>query len=68
MARPAEKDRKRARDETENKQASKSASSRPMSLKDSEARHFPDDNRSKALRFDRPIAVNIHISIHVFFW
>lgn len=46
MARPAEKDRKRARDETENKQASKSAANRPMSLKDSEARHFPDDNRS----------------------
>lgn len=65
MARPAEKDKKRARDETENKQASKSAASRPMSFKDSEAHHFPDDYRSKALRLDRPIAVNIHISIHV---
>ncbi|KAJ8637400.1 hypothetical protein MRB53_011667 [Persea americana] len=58
VARPAEKDRKRARDETENKQASKSAASRPMSLKDGEARHFPDDNRSKALRLGRPIAAH----------
>eukprot|EP00268_Persea_americana_P044315 TRINITY_DN447_c0_g1_i1.p1 TRINITY_DN447_c0_g1~~TRINITY_DN447_c0_g1_i1.p1 ORF type:complete len:472 (+),score=85.10 TRINITY_DN447_c0_g1_i1:1191-2606(+) len=58
VARPAEKDRKRARDETENKQASKSAASRPMSLKDGEARHFPDDNRLKALRLDRPIAAH----------